>query len=169
MTDGEGGAHHQRLPLERARHQLVSRAPHRTGVAHLIAIELADGKSRRTLTLVDTVGISEGIHDQLMVRRAMADTLDRLSHSHLVLHLVDACAVHTDRVEALGAVDDEIVRYASPNRPYAILANKMDAPGSADGLRLVRDRYRGLPVLGISALTRRGFREVKSFVFRHLA
>lgn len=169
MIDRDGVQRHQRLPLDRARRQLVSRVAHKTGTVQSIEIDLAYGKTRRTLTMTDTVGIGEGIHQETAIRRAMAETLDQLGRSQLVLHLVDASAIGSGRIEAVGPVDDEIARYASLMGPYAILANKLDVPGAGDGLQRVRDRYRGLPVIGISALTRRGFREVKAFVFRHLA
>lgn len=169
MTDSDGLIRNQRIPLDRARRLLVSHLAHKTITVQSVQLEIAYGKTKRTLTMVDTVGISEGIHDDPEIRRAMSTTLARLEQSDVILHIVDASAVGQHRIESLGAVDDEIARYASLIRPYAILANKMDKTSSIEGFDLIRDRFRGLAVIGISALTRRGFREVKAFVYRHLA
>lgn len=158
----------RRLSLEDAKRKLVSHNAHKTMAAQGIDVEIASGRTPRRLTLVDTVGISEGIHHMAEIRQAMASTLARLGTADIVLHLIDSSRMGHKTIEAPGAVDEEIAAYARQLGPYIILANKIDKPGSADALSQLREHYRGTPVIAVSALTRRGFREVKSFVLRHM-
>ncbi|MCY0881633.1 MAG: 50S ribosome-binding GTPase [Firmicutes bacterium] len=163
------GNSRQEILVDQARRQLVSHQYHKTLKLQEIAIDVAWGKSSRALVLIDSVGIAEGIHEQAEIRQAMAATLEQLGRSHMILHMMDAASVSAGQVESLGPVDEEISQYAALVNPYVILANKMDKPGASEGLAAIKDRFRGIPVIAISALNRRGFKEVKAFVFRHLA
>lgn len=169
MTDSDGLVRRQQIPLDKARRQMVSHTVHKTTAVQTIDLEIAYGKSKRTLSMIDTVGVTDDIHQEASIRRAMAVTLDRMQRAQIILHIVDASAVSAHSIESPGAVDDEIANYASLLVPYVILANKMDKTHAADGLLAIRERFASVPVIAISALTRRGFREVKGFVFRHLA
>ncbi len=169
VAQSDGTVTVRKLSLEEARHKLVSHKAHKTMEMQEVTVGVAIGKTSRTLTLLDTVGISEGIHEDPEVRRAMATTLARLSSADLVLHMVDVSAVGYRASHAPGLVDDEIREYARLLGPYAVLANKMDKPDTAEFVRQLKNRYQDVSVIPVSALTRRGFREVKAFVFRHMA
>jgi hypothetical protein len=43
----------------------------------------------------------------------------------------------------------------------------MDKIGAERGLRAIRERYRGVAVVAVSALTYRGFRDLKSVLFKN--
>lgn len=166
VTDDDGVIRRRRLPFESARRQLVSPSPQKTAAVQPLECHVAAWtRAKRLLTLVDSPGIPEGIAADPATRRAVAVTLDRLDRSDLIFHILDATAARGQPDPE--TVDDEIARYAPRLKPYAILANKMDRAPADDGLRVLRARYPGCPVLPVSAVTRQGFREVKAFLLRH--
>lgn len=142
---------------------LVSPFPHTTRSVQTLPLTMRVGKRRPALRLVDTAGLTEGIHPDASIRGAQALTLQHLLQSDLVLHLFDAASE-----QVVPTVDREVERFATANGPYAILANKMDLPGAATGLTALRHAFAGRPVFPISALRRQGLREVRAFVARHL-
>ncbi|MCY0881073.1 MAG: GTP-binding protein, partial [Firmicutes bacterium] len=81
VAAGDGIVHQQELPIDQARRQLVSHQYHKTLNLQEMAIDVAWGKSTRTLVLMDSVGIAEGIHEQAEIRQAMAATLEQLGKS----------------------------------------------------------------------------------------
>lgn len=168
VLDSSGESHLQRMPIDRARRELVAAAPHKTLQAQALSVTLTSRKAKKTLQMVDTAGVVDGIADREEVRRAMVDTLTRVQKATMILHVIDASAVGTDNLEALGPVDRELAEFGPLVGPYAILANKMDKTWADSGLRALTEEFSRTRVIPISALTRRGFREVKGFVLRHL-
>lgn len=156
------------LSLEEARHKLVSPKPHKTLGLHTVGIDVVIGRQRKTLWILDSVGISEGIHHQSEIRQAMAATLARLGNVDLIIHVIDLTGIGAKMIESPGPVDDEIFHYARRLAPYLVIANKIDKPGAMDHLASIRERFKGSPVIGVSALTRRGFKEVKGLTLRYL-
>ena len=167
MMDQDGMVRHQKLPLEKARRQLVSHVVHKTQTMQSISVDILTGRHHHVISLTDTVGLTDEIHFENHIRRAMAMALDQLTHTSMVLHLIDASAVGLSRPESLSLMDEAMARYASTIAPYAILANKMDRDLAKVGLDRVRERFRGQAIIPISAMTRRGFRDVKTFILRH--
>ncbi len=165
--DGDGTARRQRLAIDLARRQLVSHVPYKTMALQTVHIDLMGTKSKHALTLTDTVGITEEIPGELVVRRAIAIVLSRLSLGPMVFHIVDASAVGYSSIETVSLVDDGLARYAGSITTYAILATKMDKEGAKVGLDRLRERFQGYPIIPISGVTRRGFKDVKSFILRH--
>ncbi|PSR29742.1 50S ribosome-binding GTPase [Sulfobacillus thermosulfidooxidans DSM 9293] len=156
------------LSLDEARHKLVSQKPHKTLTIQSMSIEIMTGRQKKTLWIVDSVGLTEGIHHQAEIRQAMANTLIRMGEANVILHMIDLSSVGSKRIESFGPLDDEMANYSKRIAPYLILGNKIDKPGAIDNLHAVREHFKGIPVIGVSALTRRGFKEVKAFTLRHL-
>ncbi len=170
VEDAEGRNRSQRLGLERARRELVSMRAPKTLLVQSVGLEASLGRQRVRLVVVDTPGISEGIPAGTHVRHQVALTLERLMSAALVFHVVDASAVGMRRVEAPGAFDWALMELGrNMAAAYLVVANKMDKPGSQEGLRQLKDRARGIALIGVSAVTRRGFRDVKSWMMRTLA
>lgn len=168
LVDSDGCRREQLMPIERARRRLVSSAPHKTLQSLTLPIPIRSRKPDKTLRLLDTAGIVDGITDRADVRHAMADTLERVQTASLVLHIVDASEVESSAVEAPGPVDRELAAFCPMIAAYVVLANKMDRPHAQRGLTQIQQQFRGCLVIPVSALTRQGFREVKAFVFRHV-
>ncbi len=167
VLDGEGRARHQRLSIELARRHLVSHTPYKTTALQTIHVDITTAKTAHRLTLTDTVGLTEEISGELVIRRAIAIALSRISQGPMVLHVVDASAVGYSAIETVSLVDDGIARYAGSISTYAILATKMDKESAKAGLERIRERFQGYPIIPISGITRRGFKDVKTFILRH--
>lgn len=145
------------------RSTLVSPFPHTTRAVQSLPLTLRAGKRRTPFRLVDTAGLTEGVHQDAAVRGAQALTIQHLLQSDIVLHLFDAASQRT-----VETVDREVERFAAGNGAYAVLANKVDLPGALAGIAALRAAFAGRPFYPVSALRRQGFREVMAFVARHL-
>ncbi|HHW08789.1 MAG TPA: GTP-binding protein HSR1 [Firmicutes bacterium] len=167
--DPEGRRREKVFAVENAVRDLSGATPHQTLCLQSIKLELPVGKGRKLLELVDTSGLSEGIHSDINVRRAMAQTLANVREAKIILHMVDASrAGMTGAVEAIGEVDYQVAQFAQMRGGYLILANKMDLPAAKTGLALIRREFAGHTIIPISALYGHGFREVKQYVCRWL-
>ena len=153
--------------IERARRDLVSESPHTTLNLQRVRLRIRVGKGTRDFYLTDSPGISEGIHPDVQVRKAMAQTLRRLRGCDVILHMMDASRAHRPgAIEAVTEVDFQIARYAAGRSAYAIIANKMDLPEAGAGLAFIRSAFAANTIIPVSALRRRGFREVSAFLSR---
>jgi len=160
--------HSQTYELSEARLSLVSPMPHHTRALQVVHVRFPKGKSRCDVALTDTTGLCEGIHHELAVRRSMAQTMQRLRQTQLVLHIIDGSRVGAvGSVEAMGELDHQLARFATGRVGYGIIVNKMDLPGATAGLGYVKSCFPYHVVIPVSALRKRGFREVKAFVGRH--
>lgn len=169
IQSADGTVSSVRVTPAEGRRDLVNPFPHKTTYLQSVAVILPRGKTRRSLLLVDTVGLPDGIHPDAAIRRAMVDTIRRIREARLVLHVMDvAKAAHDGAPEGPGDVDVQLARYLALRADYAILANKMDLPRARKGLFRITRLFPRYHIIPISALERRGFREVKAFVWRHL-
>ncbi len=167
--DAEGRRFQRAYAVEAAVRDLSGAAPHQTRCLQSVTLDLPAGKGTKRLELVDTSGLSEGIHADINVRRAMAQTLANVREAHIILHMVDASqAAVAGAVAAIGEVDYQVAQFAQMRGGYLLLANKMDLPTAPAGLALIRREFAGHIVLPISALHGQGFREVKRYVWRWL-
>lgn len=169
IEDPEAKSVRSVMTTEEARKTLVSEKPHTTVRLQRITLNLPCGKGTRTCRLVDTTGLNPSIHPDPLVRKAIAQTLKSLYKGGIVLHMVDL----STSVAGIGSLWDDLERqlsaFLSTRTVYAILGNKVDKPGANHGLRLLRKAVPGSQtVLPISALHKRGFKEVRGFVWRHL-
>jgi len=155
------------LSVDQAIRQLSSQEPHQTRCLQSIRLELPVGKGVKRFDVVDTSGLIEGIHGDVKVRKAMAQTLAAVRDADLILHLVDAAkAGERGVLHAVGDVDYQVAQFAQMRDAYAILANKVDLPNADVGVEKIRQEFSGHVIIPISALHRRGFKEVKRFVWR---
>ncbi|MCG7309191.1 GTPase ObgE [Brachybacterium sp. ACRRE] len=104
------------------------------------------------------------------------DFLRHIERCHVIVHVLDAAALESDRdpVKDLETIEGELAAYAGRldeetedrtplmERPTVVVLNKTDVPDGADMADLVRDRLaeRGVPVFEVSAVSRRGLREL---------
>lgn len=151
-----------------ARDRLVSPHPNETRQLQSITLELPRRKQRKQVSLWDSTGLTDTIHQTPEVRLAMAETLRALRTAHLILHFLDAAQVGELGEKAIGAVDHQVAAYAPLRGAYVICANKMDLPQARTGLGVIRRVFHGRRVLPVSALRSTGFREVLAFVWDHL-
>jgi len=153
--------------VEKAVRELSSEEPQKTRRLQSVRLELPVGKGVKRFELVDTSGLVDGIHGDVKVRKAMAQSLAAVRDADLILHLVDAAKAGEEGVlRAVGDVDYHVAQFAQMRDGYAILANKMDLPHAEAGVERIRQEFSGHVVIPISAMHRRGFKEVKRFVWR---
>ena len=162
---GESGSGTARWSVDRARHALVSAGPHKTLRPVVLVVPFSAGSATPVLRLVDTPSLVDGVPEREDVRRAMVDTLRWLERPAFVLHVVDAPRA----AASWEGVDRELSSLCAPRGGYALLANKTDLAGAGDGVRRLRRDLPGHQVIGVSALTRRGFPHVLRVLSRHLA
>ncbi|NLK08401.1 MAG: GTP-binding protein HSR1 [Firmicutes bacterium] len=169
FTTPNGEIYERNLSLSDALQELTSDTPHHTLGLQKFQISLPGLKGRKRFTIVDTSGLTEGIHREAFVRKAMAQTLAQVRTAAVILHLIDAGSVGKVGVlEAVGEVDWQVAQFGGMRRGYAILANKMDLMGAKQGLLKIRQDFPGHLIIPISALNKTGFTEVKQYVWRHI-
>lgn len=163
----DGTTRQRKLDVVNARNELSGSGLHTTRNLQSIHLELPVKKGVRHFKLTDSTGLADGIHPDLEMREAMAQTLQELRHTDVVLHLVDASAVHeAGGLSSLGELDLQIAELGKNKAGYLCLANKTDLPEGQIGVKLLQRELKGLNLLPISALYRQGFREVKEHVWR---
>lgn len=159
----DGFATKQAFRLETARRELVGAELHKTRCLQAIELEIPAGKSKKQIRMTDSSGFAEGIPSNQAVRQAIAQTLLEIRGAALVMHMLDAA-----HIQAVGEVDRQIAHYAETRGGYLILANKMDLPGARAGLQRIRAQFPGQLILPISALHKKGFKEVRAVVARSI-
>jgi len=169
FTPPGGESYRHTLSQKEALNELTNTTPHHTLGLQSIQIQMPGLKGRKRFTLVDTSGLTEGVPEEVMIRRAMAQTLAQVREAAVILHLIDANSVDKlGAVETMGEVDWQVAQFGGMRDGYAILANKMDLPEATKGLAQIRKELPGHVIFPISALLKTGFAEVKQFVWRHL-
>ena len=163
----DGTTRQRKYDLVSARNELSGPGQHTTRSLQSISLELPRGKGTRQFKLTDSTGLSDGIHPDLEMREAMAQTLQELRHADCILHLVDAAEIsQSGGLQPLGELDLQIAELGGHKRGYLCLANKIDLPDGQRGFRLLQKELKGVKVLPVSALYRNGFQEVKEHVWR---
>lgn len=163
-TDPDGPTRWKKMTVEEARAKWVSPMAHR--VIRPAALNwTAHGVHLRML---DSAGIPEGIHPDPQVRRAVSASIEAMWSAQIIFLVMDAARLRRSPAY-LGGLDDELVRLASDLGSSVILANKTDQDPTGEGIRRIRRRYPDSRVIEMSALTRKGFREVKQYLLASLA
>jgi hypothetical protein len=167
----DGSERQKRYDIATARHELSGLGQHRTRCLQSIQLELPQGKGSREFTLTDSTGLAEGIHSNRDIRYAMAQTLDELKYADCILHMVDlACGNPNPESEdgqpEISDIDRHISELGRTRFGYALLVNKIDLPGAEQKMEWIRQELKPKSLLPISALYRKGFREVKEYVWR---
>lgn len=156
--------------LSEARKKLISVKENTTKEVQLIKLEINKGKTIRELQLIDSCGLSDGIHPDEEVRLAMAGTLRLIRDTEFILHIIDIKNIKNDKKgkDILLPVDRLILDYASMEKKYAILANKMDLSFAEMNLKILKKNIKDIIIIPISALYKEGFKEVKKMVLSYV-
>lgn len=167
--NAEGTKIYEKIHPKEAITTLVDNEPHKTRNIQAITIDFPMGKGKKKIQLIDTTGLTDDIHPNIDIRKAISQTLSKIRDSHLIFHILDASAAEKKELpNAFGMVDYQVAQFAQLKRGYVILANKIDLPGAEYGLKKIRQEFSGNLIIPISALYKTGFKEVKSFVVHNL-
>lgn len=165
FIDNEGHRTSEKIYPRTAISRLVDENSHKTRCIQAITLDIPMGKGKKRIKIIDTAGFIDGIHPDVEIRKAISKTLATIRDSDIILHIIDAYAAkNKDLPSCMGELDYQIAQFAQLKRGYAILANKMDLSGADEGLRKIKQEFSGNVIFPVSALCKRGFKEVKIFV-----
>lgn len=165
----ERGCYTKTFSISEAQSLLVSEQPHQTRDMQSMVLTLPWGKGEKQFELIDTAGLTNSIHHEEDIRKAMAHTLRYIRQAEIILHILDSARImEVGLLKGIGEIDYQIAQFGQLKPGYVILANKMDLPHASEGLEKIKQEFPGNRVIGVSAVTKYGFKEVKSFVKQHL-
>ncbi len=72
---------------------------------------------------------------------------------HVLLFVVDMTGLEHDPIEAIQTLRKEVKLYSDElaERPWVIIANKMDDPNAVENLTILRQRFPKIEIIPISA------------------
>ena len=157
-----------------ARTELISADSNYTRQVQSIKLEVPAGKVIKQLEIIDSCGLSDGIHPDSEIRLAMAKTLRLIRNSNLIFHIIDLAALKLsnnrrskEANKILDPIDQMIMEYASLEKDYVILANKIDLKKARTNLKVFQKYFAKHHIIPISALYQQGFQEVKKLVLNY--
>lgn len=121
------------------------------------------GPNRRG-TLADIPGLIEGAHDNVGLGH---DFLRHIMRCRILLFVVDTAGTEgRDPVQDLETVRTEVSLYSKElaKRPWHVIANKMDAEGSEENLARLKERFKRVKILPVSAETGQGMDKLVEFL-----
>jgi len=124
-------------------------------------VRQAKTPSGRAFTISDTVGFVRDLPHQLV--EAFRSTLEEVSHSDLILHVVDGS--DPDPEGQLSAVRSVLAEIEATNIPEIVVINKADA---ADPFVVDRIKLREKNSIAVSALTGQGIAELVAMIEEQL-
>lgn len=152
-----------------AREILSSDTPYKTTCLQSIELDFPVFKGKKTVEILDSSGLIDGIHHNIRMRRAMAQTLAAIKESEMILHIIDISnLMDGNLMEMIGEVDYQLAQYGIIKEGYVILGNKIDLLESRTPIVRLQKEFPDHYIIPISALTKQGFGEVKTYVGRRL-
>jgi len=121
-------------------------------------------KSKDTFIVADIPGLIEGAHKGAGLGH---DFLRHIERTRVLLFLLDTAETEgRDVLADYGALRHELEKYNNVllTRPFLVVANKMDIPGSAEKFEKLQEEL-GEKVLGISAVTGTGIDDLVEKTF----
>jgi GTP-binding protein len=131
-------------------------------------VGVIDFDGYRRASIADIPGLIEGAHRNVGLGH---DFLRHITRCRLLLFVVDiAGSEGRHPIEDLQNLRREIDLYDPrlSQRPWYVVANKMDLPGAAENLLALEQRFPGIEVIPISAAQSEGLTELKDHLKRWL-
>ena len=120
-------------------------------------------------TIADIPGLIEGAHRNVGLGH---DFLRHITRCQLLLFVVDvAGSENRNPIEDIQNLRREIDLYDPrlSERPWFIIANKMDLPDAAENLKALKKRFRSIEILPVSAAKGEGIEELKARLAKWLS
>ncbi|GMB07484.1 GTP-binding protein [Thermolongibacillus altinsuensis] len=125
---------------------------------NLGVVETDDGRS---FVMADLPGLIEGAHQGAGLGHQFLRHIER---TRVIVHVIDMAAIEgRDPYEDYLIINEELKQYnlRLTERPQIIVANKMDMPNAEENLKVFKEKLQeDVPIFPISALTRKGLREL---------
>ena len=115
----------------------------------------------KRLTVADIPGLIEGAHKNVGLGH---EFLRHIVRCKLLLHVVDiAGSEGRNPIDDIASIRKELKLYDPllADRPWMIIANKMDLPGAAENLKIFKRRFPKIKVIPISAEHEQGLDVLK--------
>lgn len=156
--------------IDEARKELISEKNNHTDNLQSIKINIQSGKVEKTLKIIDSCGIKNGIHPDPKIRKAMAFTIENIKKCNLILHIIDITQININKNKKspLSCVDEMIFNYSRSENNYAMLLNKIDLKKYSSNLDFIKKHYNLNYIISISALYKKGFKDVKRLVLKYV-
>jgi len=138
-------------------HPKVAPYPFTTLTPHIGVVELP---GYRRLTVADIPGLIEGAHENVGLGH---DFLRHIVRCKLLVFVLDmAGSEGREPIEDLQKLRKELDLYDPKlgERPWIVVANKMDLPEAAEKLKFFKTRYRKLKVIPIGADEKKGVKKL---------
>lgn len=122
----------------------------------------------RRAAVADIPGLVDGAHENVGLGH---EFLRHIIRCRILLFVIDMAGTEgRNPIEDLGNLRRELELYdpTLPERPWLIIANKMDEPQAEENLKYFRARFPKREIIPISAELGEGVEEVKASLFRHL-
>ncbi|HVF73194.1 MAG TPA: GTPase ObgE [Chthoniobacterales bacterium] len=135
-------------------------APYPFTTLHPI-VGVVEFEGYRRASIADIPGLIEGAHRNVGLGH---DFLRHITRCRLLLFVLDVAGSEGRHpIEDLQNLRREIDLYDArlSQRPWHVIANKMDLPGAQDNLAALAQRFPGLEVLPVSANQSQGIEELK--------
>jgi GTP-binding protein len=135
-------------------------APYPFTTLHPI-VGVVDFSGYRRATVADIPGLIEGAHRNVGLGH---DFLRHITRCRFLLFVVDVAGSEgRDPIEDIQNLRREIDLYDTrlSERPWFVVANKMDLPEAAENLEMLRQRFRSTEILPVSAAKGEGIEQLQ--------
>lgn len=142
-------------------------APYPFTTLHPI-VGIVEFDSYRRAAVADIPGLVEGAHQNIGLGH---EFLRHIVRCKILLFVIDmAGSEERNPIDDLGQLRKELGLYdpTLPERPWLVIANKMDDPRAEENLKHFRTRFPKREIIPISAELGEGIDEVKAALERHL-
>ncbi|MFW5991757.1 MAG: GTPase [Halanaerobiaceae bacterium] len=153
---------------DEAKKRLISPESSYTRTVQSVKLEIPHGKTFKELEIIDSCGLCEGIHPDQKIRMAMIRTIKLIKKCDFIIHIIDITKIQPDRKDILPQVDRLIMDYASVQKDYSILVNKIDLSYARHNMEKIKKQFSNIIIIPISALYWQGFKEVKKMVLKYV-
>jgi GTP-binding protein len=143
-------------------------APYPFTTLHPI-VGVVDFSGYRRATIADVPGLIEGAHRNVGLGH---DFLRHITRCQLLLFVLDVAGSEgRNPIEDLQNLRREIDLYDPrlSQRPWFVIANKMDLPGATENLTALRKRFSSIEIVPVSAIKGEGIEELKETLEKMLA
>ncbi|MGF7057079.1 GTPase domain-containing protein [Brassicibacter mesophilus] len=147
---------------------LSSNQKFKTKCLQFTELKIPVSKGYKEIRIIDSSGLTDGIHPDLNIRCSIVQTLEKLENTGMIIHIVDLTEYIDENINLISEIDKQIIRFGSNKNNYILLANKIDLDKDGKGLRYLQSCFNNIRIIPISALYRDGFNEVKSYVIKSL-
>lgn len=123
----------------------------------------------KSFVIADIPGLIEGASEGIGLGH---EFLRHVERTRVLVHIIDVSGTEgRDPVEDYYTIMEELLEYNPKlkDKPQIIVGNKMDIPGSEEGMQKLRDEFKDQEIYSMSAATTQGVDELKYAIWNTLS